>query len=76
MAINSEYKGENKQMFDKVKEKLRRENRKKFMSSLMRKQTIFIGKNNDADQLHSNCEADQRLCFRYSESTIPLLLKS
>ena len=22
----------------------------------------------------SNCEADQRLCFRYSDSTIPLLL--
>ena len=29
-----------------------------------------------ADQLRSNCEADQRLCFRYTDSTIPLLLKS
>ena len=27
-------------------------------------------------QLRSNCEADQRLCFRYSDSTNPLLLKS
>ena len=29
-----------------------------------------------ADQLRSKCEADQRLCFRYWESTDPLLLKS
>ena len=27
----------------------------------------------DADQLHGNREADQRLCFRYIDSTIPLL---
>ena len=39
----------------------------------MRKQTICIGENKGADQLHSNCEADQRLCFRYTDSTIPLL---
>ena len=26
--------------------------------------------------LCSNCEADQRLCFRYSDSTTPLLPKS
>ena len=32
--------------------------------------------NKDADQLHSNFEADQRLCFRYTDGTIPLLLKS
>ena len=34
--------------------------------------------NKDADQLcsNSNCTADRRLCFRYSDSTIPLLLKS
>ena len=32
--------------------------------------------NKDADQLCSNCEADQRLCFRYTDSTIPLLSKS
>ena len=28
-----------------------------------------------ADQLRGNREADQRLCFRYSDSIIPLLLK-
>ena len=32
--------------------------------------------NKGADQLRSNCEADQRLCFRYTDSTISLLLKS
>ena len=31
--------------------------------------------NKGADQLHSNCTADQRLCFRYINSTIPLLPK-
>ena len=30
--------------------------------------------NREADR--GNREADQRLCFRYSDSTIPLLLKS
>ena len=29
----------------------------------------------DADQLRGNREADQRLCFRYTDSTIPLLLE-
>ena len=42
----------------------------------MRKPTICICENKDADQLRSNCEADQRLCFRYMDSTLPLLLKS
>ena len=46
------------------------------MSHLMRKATICICENKDADQLHGNREADQRLCFRYMDSTIPLLLKS
>ena len=32
--------------------------------------------NKRADQLCSNCTADQRLCFRYRESTIPPLLIS
>ena len=41
----------------------------------MGKPTIYLGGNKGADQLRSNCEADQRLCFRYSDSTIPLLLK-
>ena len=33
-------------------------------------------KNKDADQLCSSCAADQRLCFRYTDSTTPLLPKS
>ena len=46
------------------------------LSRLMGKPTICIGENKGADQLRSNCEADQRLCFRYTDSTIPLLSKS
>ena len=46
------------------------------MSLCMGKQTICIGENKAADQLRGNREADQRLCFRYMDSTIPLLLKS
>ena len=42
----------------------------------MGKPTIGIGENKDADQLRGNHEADQHICFRYSDSTIPLLLKS
>ena len=42
----------------------------------MGKPTIYIGENKDADQLRGNREADQRICFRYSDSTIPLLSKS
>ena len=38
--------------------------------------TICICENKGADQLRGNREADQRLRFRYPESTIPLLLKS
>ena len=47
-----------------------------YLSRLMGKPTICIGENKGADQLHGNREADQCLCFRYSDSTIPLLLKS
>ena len=39
----------------------------------MRKPTICICENKDADQLCSNCTADQLLCFRHMDSTIPLL---
>ena len=46
------------------------------MSRCTRKPTICIGENKDPDQLRSNCEADQHLCFRYIVSTIPVLLKS
>ena len=42
----------------------------------MGKTTICIGENKDADQLRGNREADQRLCFCYTGSKIPLLLKS
>ena len=41
----------------------------------MGKPTICIGENKGTDQLRSNCEADQRLCFRYTDSTIPLFSK-
>ena len=37
------------------------------------KTDFFICENKDADQLRGNREADQRLCFRYTDSTIPLL---
>ena len=46
------------------------------MSLIVRKQAFCICEKKDADQLRSNGEADQRLCFRYSDSTIPLLPKS
>ena len=42
----------------------------------MGKPTICICENKGADQLRSNCEADQRLCFRYTDSKLPLLSKS
>ena len=42
----------------------------------MGKPTICMGENKDADQLRGNRQADQPLCFRYSDSTIPLLLIS
>ena len=42
----------------------------------MRKPTICIGEHKGTDQLCSNCTADQRLYFRYTDSAIPLLLKS
>ena len=42
----------------------------------MRKPAFCTCENKDADQLRGNREADQRLCFRYTDSTIPLLPKS
>ena len=42
----------------------------------MRKPNFCICENKDADQLRGNREADQRLCFCYTDSTIPLLPKS
>ena len=48
------------------------------MSLVMRKPLFFFAyaKNKDSDQLRGNGEADQRLCFRYTDSTILLLAKS
>ena len=37
---------------------------------------LHICENKDADQLRGDREADQHLCFRYTDSTIPLLNKS
>ena len=42
----------------------------------MRKQDYCLCKNKGADQLRGNREADQRLCFRYTDSIFPLLLIS
>ena len=47
-----------------------------YLSHDVRKLDFSICENKDADQLRGNREADQRLCFRYTDSTIPLLSKS
>ena len=47
-----------------------------YLSLVVRKPAFCICENKDADQLHSNCAADQRLCFRYIDSSLPLLSKS
>ena len=44
-----------------------------YMSSVVRKPAFCICENKDAVQLRGNREADQRLCFRYTDSTIPPL---
>ena len=46
------------------------------MSRVMRKPDFCICENKGADQLRGNREADQRLCFCYTASAIPLLAKS
>ena len=46
------------------------------MSRIVRKPDFCLGENKGADQLRGNREADQRLCFRYTDSTISLLLKT
>ena len=42
----------------------------------MRKLDFCLCENEAADQLCSNCTADQRLCFHLIDSTMPLLSKS
>ena len=39
----------------------------------MRKPDFCLCENKGADQFHSNFEADQRLCFHYTDSTTFLL---
>ena len=46
------------------------------MSHCIGKPTKCLGENKGADQMCSNCTADQRLCFRYTDSTICLFLQS
>ena len=46
------------------------------LSSVVRKPAFCMCENKGADQLRGYREADQRLCFRYIDSTIPLLSKS
>ena len=46
------------------------------LSLAMRKPAFCICENKDADQLRGDREADQRLRFRYTDSTISLLAKS
>ena len=45
------------------------------LSPVVRKPAFCICENKDEDQLRGNREVDQRLCFRYIDSTIPLLPK-
>ena len=47
-----------------------------YLSLVMRKPDFCKCENKNADQLRGNHEADQRLCFRYIDSTIPLLHQS
>ena len=49
---------------------------KDHMSLVMRKPAFCICKNKGANQPHDNRAADQHLCFRYKDRTIPLLPKS
>ena len=46
------------------------------MSLVVRKPAFCICENKDVDQLRGFREADQRLCFRYTDSTISLLAES
>ena len=48
---------------------------KHLMSRVIRKPDFCICENKDAD-LRGNREADQRLCYHYTDSTIPLLSES
>ena len=45
------------------------------MNCVMRMSAFCVCENKGADQLPGNCAADQRLCFRYIDSTDSLLPK-
>ena len=45
------------------------------MSRTVRRPAFCVCESKDADQLRGNREADRRLCFRYIDSTIPILSK-
>ena len=47
-----------------------------YMSLVVRKPDFCIYEIKDADQLRGNRKADQRLCFRHTDSIIPLIPKS
>ena len=46
------------------------------MSQVLRNPDFCLREHKGADQLRSNCEADQRYCFRYTDSTISVLLNA
>ena len=48
---------------------------KEHLSRVVRKPAFCICENKDTDQLHCSREAEQRLCFHYIDSTIPLVPK-
>ena len=48
---------------------------REYLKRVVRKPFFGFCENKDADQLCGNRKADQRLCFRYIDSTIPLLPK-
>ena len=52
-----------------------KQNNCSYLSSVKRKPAFCICENKGADQLRGNRAADQCLCFRYMDSTIPLLSK-
>ena len=53
------------------------ENVKRHKNKPRREKTGFLHmRKQRADQLRGNREADQRLCFRYTDSTIPLLSRT
>ena len=63
-------------IFSSITGLLSKQNMETFEPPHGKTKTICICENKGADQLRGNREADQRLCFRYTDSTLPLLPKS